>query len=128
MVIANLDLGPMFRDRPQAQGDVLVLPWWDHTPESDRIRLREVAEAAPLPQRGLIIRQSHWLRSEQASPLYWAPWTLSEQTVGTLVVPPFSTAQMVHRPQGHPVEHDRLRLGPSIYYVVLQQGYSGPVD
>jgi hypothetical protein len=98
---------------PQAQGDVIVLPWLDFM--SPHIRYLHTAASAPVTGRGVVVHPSHVLLPEVA-PVFWSWWPdPASPTLGTLVVPDCSVARLAHG------EHADLRIGPGVYAVRRQR-------
>jgi hypothetical protein len=102
------DPGPPALCLPQAQGDVIVLPWLDFM--SPHIRALHTATAVPVGRGGLVVHPTHVLVPEGAA-VFWAWWPGDGPTLGTLVVPDASVARLAHD------EHADLRIGPGVYAV-----------
>ena len=105
---------PVVSDGPQAQGDVIVLPWdrW----MSPHIRHRHVRAAGVLPRAGVWLLGSHLLLSEiGAHPVRWLPERGTRPGLGTLVVPEGTVARLAHD------EHADLRIGPGVYVIRRQR-------
>jgi hypothetical protein len=116
--------GPETPDGPQAQGDVIVLPWdrW----MSPHIRHRHVVAARPVPRGGVWLLSSHLLATETGTvPVQWLPMHGTRPGLGTLVVPEESVAVLRHYPaRGH--KHRDLRIQPGVYAIRRQRIDAGP--
>lgn len=96
---------------PQAQGDLMVLPWPPAT--STSWRNNELDAAAPLPIAGVEVHPSHWLIPEAGVPA----WNVaaSGSRIGTLHVPNGACARLAHD------DHGDLRIGPGVYALIRQR-------
>ena len=112
---APADPDPAPSAGPQAQGDVIVLPWLDFM--SPHLRHLHTASAAPVPRTGLTLLTSHVLLAETGR-VFWTPWPDSGPTLGTLVVPDGVVARLAHD------EHADLRISPGVYAVRRQRRYT----
>jgi hypothetical protein len=97
---------------PQAQGDVIVLPWLDFMRPD--LRAAHAATARPIGSRGLVVHPTHALRADVGT-VWWAWWPGQSSTLGTLVVPDGAVARLSHP------EHGDLRIGPGVYVVRRQR-------
>jgi hypothetical protein len=97
---------------PQAQGDVIVLPWMDCMRPD--IRAAHALTARPIGRRGLVVHPTHALRADVGT-VWWAWWPGQSSTLGTLVVPDGAVARLSHP------EHGDLRIGPGVYAVRRQR-------
>lgn len=96
-------------DGPQAQGDVIVLPWLASMRPD--VRADRIERSQQLPRAGLWLRGSHLLITESGPP---ARWTLDRRpgsTLGTLVVPAGTVTRLCHD------QHPDLRIGAGVYAV-----------
>lgn len=109
---------PVVAGVPQAQGDLLVIPWpADAAPER---RAASVAAAAPIPTPGIAVVRgqggnTHLLVDPDRAGVGWAPESGDGQTLGTLVVPPGAVAFLDHP------EHGRNATGPGVYVIRRQR-------
>jgi hypothetical protein len=108
LVLHKLDPDRGVSCGPQAQGDVIVLPWPEFM--APHVRALHTATAVPVGRRGVVVHPSHTLLPE-ASPVFWSWWPGDGPTLGTLVVPDGSVARLAHG------EHADLRIGPAVYAV-----------
>lgn len=97
---------------PQAQGDVIVLPWLDFM--SPHLRDLHILATVPVGRRGVLVHPTHVLLPEGAA-VFWSWWPGGGPTLGTLVVPDTSIARLAHG------EHADLRIGPGVYAVRRQR-------
>lgn len=106
-------------DRPQAQGDLLVLPWPANT--DPLRRLGALASAAHLPPEGVhFANGSHQLQSLDPE-VRWAPeLSGSRLTLGTLVVSDGCLALLGHG------THEDLHIGPGVYLIRRQREATTP--
>jgi hypothetical protein len=112
LVLHALDPDPGVSRGPQAQGDVIVLPWPPFM--APHVRALHTATTTPIGRRGVIVHPSHTLLPE-AAPVFWSWWPGDGPTLGTLVVPDGSVARLAHG------EHADLRIGPGVYAVRRQR-------
>jgi hypothetical protein len=103
---------------PQAQGDLMILPW--PTTTAPGWRQREAGYAMPLPTAGVAVLASHHVipltTTAQAVPAL-APGRGSGQTLGTLFVPDGCSVLISHD------EHEDLRVGPGVYVLRRQRRF-----
>lgn len=107
-----VDPDPVAVAGPQAQGDVIVLPWPDFM--SPHIRYLHTGTAQPVPARGLTLADPHLLLAESGR-VFWSWWPDSGPTLGTLVVPDQVVARLAHD------VHADLRIAPGVYTVRRQR-------
>jgi hypothetical protein len=118
--LALVDPDPVASAGPQAQGDVIVLPWPDFM--SPHVRYLHTASAAPVGRAGLVLADPHVLLAEGGR-VFWSWWPDSGPTLGTLVVPDGTIGRLAHD------EHADLRIGPGVYTVRRQRrDVSGRVE
>ena len=101
-------------DGPQAEGDVIVLPWdrW----MSPHIRHQHIRAARAVPRAGARVLSTHVLLTETGTaPVRWLPIRGTRPGLGTLVVPDGSVARLAHD------EHRDLRIGPGVYVIRRQR-------
>jgi hypothetical protein len=97
---------------PQAQGDVIVLPWPDFM--DPHVRYLHTASAAPVGRSGLVLADPHTLIAETGG-VFWSWWPDSGPTLGTLVVPDGTVGRLAHD------DHADLRIAPGVYTVRRQR-------
>jgi hypothetical protein len=110
--LAPIDPEPVPSAGPQAQGDVIVLPWPDFM--SPHVRYLHTASAAPVGRAGLVLLDPHVLIAESGG-VFWSWWPDPGPTLGTLVVPSGVVARL-----GHDTHRD-LRIAPGVYAVRRQR-------
>lgn len=110
--VAVVDPDPAPSAGPQAQGDLIVLPWPDFM--SPHVRFLHTASAQPVPVRGLVLLDPHTLIAESGG-VFWSWWPDTGPTLGTLVVPAGTVARL-----GHDTHRD-LRIAPGVYAVRRQR-------
>jgi hypothetical protein len=119
--VAQLDAAltpPVVAGVPQAQGDLIVIPWGaDIAPER---RALAVAAAKPIPEPGIAVVRgqggnTHLLVDPDRAGVGWAAEPGDGQTLGTLVVPPGAVAFLDHP------EHGRNATGPGVYVIRRQR-------
>jgi hypothetical protein len=101
---------------PEAQGDLIFLPWpTDVQPER---RARDIAEARPLERPEVLVEgrggNAHVLVDPDGAGVRWDSYG-SAQTLGVLVVPDGARACVDHR------QHGRNALGPGVWVVRRQR-------
>lgn len=105
---------------PQAQGDVIVLPWPETTAPS--WRAEEYDKARTIPDAGLPVEGtggSHWLLpADLTAPRPRYHLALKGNRLGTLVVPPHGAARLSH------TEHPDLLIGPGMYVIQQQRRWT----
>lgn len=110
---------PVVAGVPQAQGDLLVIPWPADVAVQERSQA--VAVAAPVPAAGVpVVRgenggNTHLLLDPDRAGVAWAPNADGGQTLGTLVVPSDAVAYLDHP------EHGRNVTGPGVYVIRRQR-------
>ena len=109
---------PVVAGVPQAQGDLIVIPWADDV-APDR-RAKAVAAAVPIPKPGIAVVRgqggnTHLLVDPDRAGIGWAPEPRDGQTLGTLVVPAGAVAFLDHP------EHGRNATGPGVYVIRRQR-------
>lgn len=109
---------PVVAGVPQAQGDLIVIPW-TATVAPER-RALAVAAAKPIPTPGIAVVRgqggnTHLLVDPDRAGIGWAPERGDGQTLGTLVVPPGAVAYLDHP------EHGRNATGPGVYVIRRQR-------
>lgn len=110
---------PVVTGVPQAQGDLLVIPW--PTTVATQERVLACARANPVPAAGIAVVRgenggnTHLLVDPDRAGVMWAPGVEGEQTLGTLVVPPDAVAYLDHP------EHGRNATGPGVYVIRRQR-------
>lgn len=112
----DFDLDPTpVTDEPQAQGDLLVIPWPTDTAPQERAKAVASAKAVVTPEA--VVRGQggnvHTLVDPDGIGVLWAP--MSGQTVGTVVVPDGGRACLDH------AEHGRLAIGPGVFVIRRQR-------
>lgn len=107
-----VDLDPVASAGPQAQGDVIVLPWPEFM--APHVRYLHTASAGPVPFRGLVLADPHVLLAEDER-VFWSWWPDPGPTLGTLVVPDGSVARLAHD------HHGDLRIAPGVYTIRRQR-------
>ncbi|HET9655406.1 MAG TPA: hypothetical protein VFP72_08630 [Kineosporiaceae bacterium] len=110
--LAPIDPDPVPSAGPQAQGDVIVLPWPDFM--SPHVRFLHTASAAPVGRAGLVLLDPHTLIAEHGG-VFWSWWPDTGPTLGTLVVPAGTVARL-----GHDTHRD-LRIAPGVYALRRQR-------
>jgi hypothetical protein len=110
---------------PQAQGDVLVLPWIPAT--APAMRAERIAETALVPYDGVAVTpdRSHVLlpegmtaASDGSGPRIRYADVHKGNTLGTLVVEDGAAARLSHR------EHPDLLIGPGVYVLHSQRRWT----
>lgn len=105
---------------PQAQGDVMILPWPPTT--APAWRGQEIDASAALPTAAVAVTPdgSHIAATDTLTPR--ARWTERRKgnALGTLVVPPGAVARLAHR------EHPDLLIGPGVYILQTQRRWQAP--
>jgi hypothetical protein len=100
---------------PQAQGDLIVLPWPEGVAPRDRAAA--AASAVPVLRPEVVVRgnggNEHTLVDPDGCGLSWA--ASAGQTVGTLVVPEGGRACLDH------AEHGRLAVGAGVWVIRRQR-------
>ena len=105
--------------RPQAQGDLLILPWPADTDPAKRAA--STAAARPIPRDGIgLVGGRHMLQADGPDVLWGPEPAASTQTLGTLVVPPGSIAVLGHQ------EHADLHIGDGVYVIRRQRVHVAP--
>lgn len=112
----DFDLDPIpVVDVPQAQGDLLIIPW--PVTESPQRRAKAVAAATVVVAPEAVVRGQggnvHTLVDPDSCGVMWSP--SQGQTVGTVVVPAGGRACLDH------AEHGRLAIGPGVYVIRRQR-------
>ncbi len=122
-----VDLEPPIATEPQAQGDLLVLPW----PAGAAVAARAAAllDGQLVPTAGIELLRgagghTHTVLAATGA-VAWAPaQPPGGQTLGVLVVPPGGVAVLAHE------EHADLHIGPGVYAVRRQRSqpltHTGP--
>lgn len=112
---ALVDIPPL--TAPQAQGDVIVLPWLDTT--SPSLREQRVDAATEIDRKGCIVTEdgSHVLLPNTLHGPAGVRYghVTKGHTLGTLVVEPGHAARLSHR------EHGDLLIGPGVYVLHEQR-------
>lgn len=105
---------------PQAQGDLLVLPWPADT--APTARTAALLDGTPVPAAGLSVlrgargHEHHLLPA--TSGIAWAPTRpFGGLTLGVLTVPPGGLAVLAHD------EHADLHIGPGVYAIRRQRAH-----
>jgi hypothetical protein len=111
-VPAVLDPDPVPSAGPQAQGDVIVLPWLDFM--TPNVRYLHTASSAPVRRSGLTLLDPHVL-SPDTGGVFWSWWPDPGTTLGTLVVPDGMVARLAHD------EHPDLLIAPGVYTIRRQR-------
>lgn len=112
------DLAPTIANSPQAQGDLLVLPWPSTT--ASQQRAAAVAAGAPIPRTGTgLAAEARKHELHAAGPgVTWTPEPVgSGLTLGTLTVPDEAVAILGHD------EHADLHIGPGVYVIRRQRAH-----
>jgi len=109
---------PVVAGVPQAQGDLLVIPWPATTATQERVLA--CAKATPVGPQGISVVEgqggnTHLLVDPDRAGVLWAPNAAGAQTVGTVVVPPGTVAYLDH------AEHGRNAIGPGVYVIRRQR-------
>jgi hypothetical protein len=117
------DLPVAWTARPQAQGDLLVLPW--PADAASARRAASVAAAQPVPHQGIgLVGGRHQLQADGPDVLWSAEPPASiqvrGQTLGTLVVLPGSIAVLGHQ------DHGDLHIGAGVYVIRGQRVHIAP--
>ena len=107
-----VDPDPVPSAGPQAQGDVIVLPWPDFM--DPHVRYLHTASSAPVHRSGLTLLDPHVLLAE-CGRVFWSWWPDPGPTLGTLVVPHGVVARLAHD------DHADLRIAPGVYVVRRQR-------
>lgn len=112
----DFDLDPTpVTDVPQAQGDLMVIPWPVST--APAARAAAVAAATTVVAPEAVVRgqggNTHTLVDPDGCGVMWAP--TQGQTVGTIVVPAGGRACLDH------AEHGRLAIGPGVFVIRRQR-------
>lgn len=114
----DFDLSPApVTDAPQAQGDLIVIPWPNDVAAARRAE--DVAAAKPVVRPEIVVRgnggNEHTLVDPGNAGVTWHAYRDGSQTVGVVVVPDGATACMDHR------EHGRLAIGPGVFVIRRQR-------
>jgi hypothetical protein len=109
---AVLDPDPVPSAGPQAQGDVIVLPWLDFM--APHVRYLHTASSAPVARAGLTLLDPHVLAPDTGG-VFWSWWPDPGPTLGTLVVPDGGVARLAHD------EHPDLLIAPGVYTIRRQR-------
>jgi hypothetical protein len=107
-----VDPDPVPSAGPQAQGDVIVLPWPDFM--APHVRYLHTASSAPVHRSGLTLLDPHVLLAE-CGRVFWSWWPDKGPTLGTLVVPDGTVGRLAHD------DHADLRIAPGVYTVRRQR-------
>lgn len=105
-------------DAPQAQGDLIILPWpADLSPQR---RAADIAVAKPVGVDGVSVVRGqggnvHLLVDPDRAGVLWAPYPDGAQSVGVVVVPDGAVAYLDH------AEHGRNAIGGGVYVVRRQR-------
>jgi hypothetical protein len=106
---------------PQAQGDVLVLPWPDDA--CTGIRDRAIRSGRPVPPAGRVLLRGRGGHTHTVLPdgphVLVAPDEVGHG-LGVLVVAPRSVAVLAHE------EHPDLHIGEGVYVLRRQRRYTPP--
>lgn len=114
----DFDLSPTpVTDVPQAQGDLIVIPWpADVDPGR---RAADAAAARPVVRPEVVVRgnggNEHTLVDPAGAGVLWHAYPGEPQTVGIVVVPDGAVACMDHR------EHGRLAIGGGVFVIRRQR-------
>jgi hypothetical protein len=112
----DLDPAPTV-DAPEAQGDLLLIPWDAGTAPAKRAA--DVAAARPVVSPVSVVEgrggNTHWLVDPDGCGILWNPYPDSGQTVGVLVVPADGRACMDH------MEHGRSAVGSGVWVIRRQR-------
>lgn len=110
----DLDPTPV-SDVPQAQGDLLVIPWPATT--ASRQRAAEVSAATTVLSPEAVVRGQggnvHTLVDPDGCGVRWHP--TDGQTVGTVIVPEGGRACLDH------LEHGRIAIGAGVFVIRRQR-------
>lgn len=102
---------------PQAQGDLLILPWADGLATARRDAM--VSRGSRIPAEGVVLVRgeggnTHTLLDPDAAGVTWTPEAVGAQTLGTLAVPSGAVAYIDH------AEHGRNAVAAGVYVVRRQ--------
>lgn len=102
---------------PEAQGDLLVIPWPEDVAPAQRAR--DVAAAKPVTSPVTVVRgqggNTHLLVDPDGCGIAWHDYPGDGQTRGVLVVPADGRACLDH------AEHGRSAVGPGVYVIRRQR-------
>lgn len=101
---------------PQAQGDLIVLPWPAETGAGRRAR--DLAKVAPIPADGVTVLTGNGGHAHRLAPtpgVAWHAYPGERQTLGVLAVADDATAVLGH------IEHGDTHIGPGVYVIRRQR-------
>lgn len=106
---------------PQAQGDLLILPWPAGT-ATDR-RAQDIAQAKPVTAPVVVITgdNGHDHTLAPAPGVAWHAYAHGQQTIGVLTVADDAIAVLGH------IEHGDSHIGPGVYVIRRQREQSDEI-
>ena len=100
---------------PQAQGDLLILPW--PADVATARRAREIDHAEPVTRPTVLVTgaNGHDHTLAPAPGVAWFAYPGNQQTIGVLTVAPGAVAVIGH------IEHGDTYIGPGVYVIRRQR-------